>query len=139
MRDGTSDLTALTEPELAGLSAVMSMLSDPTRLRLVLLLCAGERRVSELVEVLRQPQPTVSHHLGLLRRARLLVTRREGKSIFYSLDRRLELAAEGCELRVGNASGVTILISTAAAPAWPPAPAAVGFAAEPPPSLSAPA
>ena len=139
MSHGTSDLTALTQPELAALSTVMSLLSDPTRLRLVLLICAGERRVSELVEVLRQPQPTVSHHLGLLRRAQLVSTRREGKSIFYSLERRLELADDSCELRLVNVPGLTIVISRGAAPASPGAPAVAGSGAEPLPSRPVPA
>ena len=111
MGDLSTDLTGLTEREVAALSAVMGLLGEPTRLRMILLLCERERCVGELVDLLKMPQPTVSHHLGLLRRAQLLTSRREGKSIVYALDSRVELAGEGCELRLRNAPGVTILIS----------------------------
>ena len=46
--------------------------------------------VSRFCDMFRLPQPTVSHHLGLLRRGGLLTMRREGKSIHYALDGKLE-------------------------------------------------
>lgn len=67
------------------LARLFRMLSDPTRLRILLLLAEGERNVSELCRKLGSPQPTVSHHLGLLRMGELVNTRRNGKEIFYSL------------------------------------------------------
>ena len=111
MGESSTDLTGITDREVAALSTVLGMLGDPTRLRLVLLLCERERCVGDLVKLLRLPQPTVSHHLALLRRTGVLTTRREGKSIFYGLDSRLEFAEDGCELRLRNAPGVTILIT----------------------------
>ncbi|MHC5022712.1 MAG: ArsR/SmtB family transcription factor [Planctomycetota bacterium] len=63
---------------------MLKLLGDPTRLRLLGLLQAGERNVSNLCEALGLAQPTVSHHLGLMRQAGLLGTRRVGKQVFYS-------------------------------------------------------
>jgi len=66
-------------------SRAFRTLGDPTRLRIVLLLQEGERNVTSICKKLKIPQPTVSHHLGLLRAAQLVQTRRDGKAIFYSL------------------------------------------------------
>src|SRR5438093_1452898 len=58
-------------------------LADPTRLRLLNLLAAGETCVCELTDTLRVVQPKVSRHLALLRRAGLVEAKREGKWILY--------------------------------------------------------
>ena len=71
--------------QIEALARLFSILSDPTRLRILLLLAEGERNVSDLCRRLGAPQPTVSHHLGLLRMGELVNTRRNGKEIFYSL------------------------------------------------------
>jgi ArsR family transcriptional regulator len=67
------------------LSRLLQLLGEETRLRIVLCLAQGEANVSELCEFLDLPQSTVSHHLGLLRLAELVVTRREGRQIFYGI------------------------------------------------------
>lgn len=59
--------------------------SDPSRLRILHLLQAGELCVCDLVEVLRLPQPTVSRHLAYLRKAHLVSTRIDGPWSFYRL------------------------------------------------------
>ena len=64
---------------------VMRILSDPTRLRVLGLLRDGEMNVTTLCRRLHLPQPTVSHHLGLLRSAGLVGNRRAGKQVFYCL------------------------------------------------------
>lgn len=69
------------------LSTLFGVLSDETRLRLMVMLRErGEVHVSELCKILRLPQPTVSHHLGLLRVHGLVRNRRAGKQVFYSID-----------------------------------------------------
>lgn len=65
---------------------MMRVLSDTTRLRVLGLLQGGERNVTTLCTELRLAQPTVSHHLGLLRSAGLVHNRRAGKQVFYSLN-----------------------------------------------------
>src|SRR6187402_3510402 len=59
--------------------------SDRTRLRILHLLRGGELCVCDLVEVLGVPQPKASRHLAYLRKAGLVVVRREGLWMHYSL------------------------------------------------------
>jgi len=59
--------------------------ADETRLRILNLVAERERCVCEFQRVLRVPQPTISRHLRYLRRSGLLVSRRHGKWIHYSL------------------------------------------------------
>ena len=62
-------------------------LADPTRLRLLMLLTAeGELCVCELTHALREIQPKISRHLGLLRAAGLVLDRRQGQWIFYRVN-----------------------------------------------------
>ena len=65
---------------------VFKVLSDETRLRLIITLQEGQQHVSELCKRLRLPQPTVSHHLGVLRNHGLVQDRRDGKLVFYSIN-----------------------------------------------------
>ncbi len=59
--------------------------ADPTRLRLLNVLAAGELCVCDLVDLLALPQPTVSRHLAYLRRAGLVTMTREWKFAHYRL------------------------------------------------------
>ena len=59
--------------------------ADVTRLRILNLVAQRERCVCEFQKILRVPQPTISRHLAYLRRSGLLVARRDGKWIHYSL------------------------------------------------------
>jgi len=66
--------------------AFFEVLSDPIRRRiLALLLIHDERCVCDLNAVLDAPQPKVSRHLGVLRDAGLVLTRREGVWMHYRL------------------------------------------------------
>jgi ArsR family transcriptional regulator len=67
------------------LMALLQALGDPTRLRLLNLLRAGELCVCYLVEVLGDPQPKISRHLAYLRRAGVVDVRRDGKWMHYRL------------------------------------------------------
>jgi DNA-binding transcriptional ArsR family regulator len=60
-------------------------LGDPTRLKIIYLLEHGELCVCEIMAALDKPQPTVSHHLNLLKNAGLLKWRKEGVWIHYKL------------------------------------------------------
>src|ERR1700729_2541471 len=68
-----------TNQDLEQLAALFRLLSDRTRLNILLLLGGGERNVGELCQMLQLPQPTVSHHLGLLRMNNVIGNRRAGK------------------------------------------------------------
>jgi ArsR family transcriptional regulator len=59
--------------------------SDRTRLRILHLLRGGERCVCDIVEVLGVPQPKASRHLAYLRKAGLVVARKQGLWTYYSL------------------------------------------------------
>jgi DNA-binding transcriptional ArsR family regulator len=65
---------------------VFRMLADPTRVRVLWALTGGELSVTEMAERVDKPAPSVSQHLAKLRMARLVRTRREGTTIFYSLE-----------------------------------------------------
>ena len=62
------------------------MLADATRVQVLWALADGEMSVNELAEHVGKPAPSVSQHLAKLRMARLVRTRREGTTIFYSLE-----------------------------------------------------
>jgi ArsR family transcriptional regulator len=65
-------------------------LADPTRILILYLLADTPRYVSELADTLDVKQPTVSHHLKVLRERGLVTTTREGNAIRYELrDRRI--------------------------------------------------
>lgn len=79
-----------SDQDLEQLTSVFRLLSDKTRLSILMLLAKGERNVSSLCEELRLPQPTVSHHLGLLRMNNIIGNRRSGKQVFYGMTGRLD-------------------------------------------------
>ena len=64
---------------------LFAALAEPTRLRLLVLLLAGEACVCDLLAALDRPQPVVSRHLGVLRRAGLVHAQREGVWMWYRL------------------------------------------------------
>lgn len=59
---------------------------DATRIRILQLLLTGEKNVSDLAERLDMSQSAISHQLRLLRQNDLAKYRKEGKTVFYSLD-----------------------------------------------------
>lgn len=61
-------------------------LADPTRQEIMKLCCCEWRSVGELADELDVTQPTVSHHLALLRDANLVHIRPEGRQTFYTLN-----------------------------------------------------
>lgn len=71
---------------LAETAEIFKVLSDPTRLRLLFALLEDELCVCDLAEFVDASPSAVSHQLRLLRAARLVRSRREGKMIYYRLD-----------------------------------------------------
>ena len=89
---------ALPEEGLLQRAALLlKALSDPTRMRLLLALrAAGELCVCDLALLARVSVSAVSHQLRLLRQARLVAFRREGKQVYYRLaDQHVEALLEG--------------------------------------------
>ena len=69
-------------------------LADETRQKIMALCCCEMISVNDIVEKLDVAQPTVSHHLKILKDAGLVRSERRGKQILYTLDQ--QRLAEGC-------------------------------------------
>jgi ArsR family transcriptional regulator, zinc-responsive transcriptional repressor len=91
----------VSDQDLEQLTALFRLLSDKTRLNVLMLLAHGERNVSSLCDQLGLPQPTVSHHLGLLRMNNVIGSRRAGKQVFYGLNGRVGVNDGGASLEIG--------------------------------------
>jgi ArsR family transcriptional regulator, zinc-responsive transcriptional repressor len=103
-----------TDQDLEQLSGLFRLLSDKTRLSILLLLGDGEQNVTSLCEQLQLPQPTVSHHLGLLRMNNVIANRRNGKQVFYALNGRVNVADDK-SVRIGVENYSVQIISQPAA------------------------
>lgn len=86
-------------------------LSDSTRQKIMGLLCCQWLNVSDIVERLDVTQPTVSHHLGILRSAGLVDVRRDGKQVFYTLNQE-RIANNCCQLVESFAPELEIVVTT---------------------------
>jgi len=73
-------------PAVAEVAALFKLLGDPSRLTLLDLISHGERCVSELAAEAGMSESAASHQLRVLRTARLVRVRREGRQVFYLLD-----------------------------------------------------
>lgn len=74
-----------TEEELSDLAELFKVFGDSTRIRILYDLFGGEKNVTEICADLEMNQSAVSHQLKLLKSARLIRSRREGKQMIYSL------------------------------------------------------
>jgi len=61
-------------------------LADDTRQQILEMLMDGEKCVSDIVDAFTVSQPTISHHLNVLRQFGLLTSRKEGKQVFYAVN-----------------------------------------------------
>ena len=95
--------SGVEERDLEGVVELFRLLSDKTRLHILMLLSDGEKNVSSLCAELGLPQPTVSHHLGLLRMRNLISNRRNGKQVFYGLNGHVA-PGPGSNLKIGGDS-----------------------------------
>ena len=68
-------------------------LSDNTRQKIMMLCCCQELSVNDIVAASEVAQPTVSHHLKILRNAGLVSAKRRGKQVLYSLNQERLVAA----------------------------------------------
>ncbi|HIE25230.1 MAG TPA: transcriptional regulator [Anaerolineales bacterium] len=73
------------------------VLADETRQEIMSLCCCKWLNVGEIVSALNVSQPTVSHHLSILKEAGLVDSRREGKQVFYSLNQK-KIADACCQV-----------------------------------------
>lgn len=86
MDEDSQDCTFGLDSEYVELAAeVFSLLSDPTRIRIILALRGGELAVGQLAELIGKNPTVVSQHLAKLRWGRVVQARHEGTRVFYSL------------------------------------------------------
>ncbi len=76
----------LDEKTFMDLSALFKVLGDYTRIKIIYALFKKELCVCDITEILQMSQSAISHQLRILKTARLVKFRREGKSVYYSLD-----------------------------------------------------
>jgi DNA-binding transcriptional ArsR family regulator len=62
-------------------------LADDTRQRILQMLLENEMCVSDITDAFNMSQPSISHHLGILRQFGLVTSRKEGKQVFYAANR----------------------------------------------------
>jgi len=86
------EMVVATDASRARAASIARALADPKRLCVVERLASGEQSVSELSREVGCQVPNMSQHLSVLRSAGLVVSRREGSTVFYRLvdDRVLE-------------------------------------------------
>ncbi len=78
----------LSEPDAEDLAKVFAALADPVRLRLLSLIAdAGEVCSCDLLEPLGKSQPTISHHTKALADAGLITGEKQGRWVWWSIDR----------------------------------------------------
>ena len=86
MYEDTKPSDPSIEDEYVELAAeVFSLLSDSTRIRVILALRQGEMSVNDLAETVGKSPTSVSQHLAKLRWAKVVQARQEGNRVFYSL------------------------------------------------------
>lgn len=73
------------EEELYNLAELFKVFGDSTRIRILFVLFEAEVCVCDLAETLHMTQSAISHQLRILKQNKLVKSRREGKSVFYSL------------------------------------------------------
>lgn len=73
------------EEELYDLAELFKVFGDSTRIRILFVLFEAEVCVCDLAQALHMTQSAVSHQLKILKQNKLVKSRREGKSVFYSL------------------------------------------------------
>jgi ArsR family transcriptional regulator len=73
------------EEELFDLAELFKIFGDSSRIRILFVLLEAEVCVCDMAAALNMTQSAVSHQLAILKKSKLVKTRREGKSIFYSL------------------------------------------------------
>ena len=82
----TPTSSILDKNSIHAVSKLFKIISDPTRISILFLLQQQELSVGAITISLEMEQSAISHQLRTLKEARLVKARREGKTIFYSLD-----------------------------------------------------
>lgn len=73
------------EVELSDLAELFKVFGDSTRIKILFVLFEAEVCVCDLAQALNMTQSAISHQLKILKQSKLVKSRRDGKSVFYSL------------------------------------------------------
>ncbi len=73
------------EQHIENLSEFFKLFGDKTRLRIIEVLMYGELSVGSIAQALDMSQSSISHQLRLLKRSRLVKSRKDGKRVYYSI------------------------------------------------------
>ena len=87
------------EDMLVDLAELFKVLGDQTRIKIIFILFKEEMCVCDIAESVGMTQSAISHQLRILKQAKLVKFRKEGKVVFYSLDddHIHEIVKKGCE------------------------------------------
>jgi ArsR family transcriptional regulator len=80
------DIASIDEQTAERVASLFRSLSDPTRVRIISTLVAGEVNVGDLVQVMGLSKSAISHQLRGLRDKRVVRTRKQGRQVFVYLD-----------------------------------------------------
>lgn len=86
VKKATKDLSPQAMEEVfVRVAEYFNILSEPSRLRIMYAVCSGEKSVSEVVELCGSSQANVSRHLSALNKSGILLRRKVGSTVFYSI------------------------------------------------------
>jgi len=98
------------QTEIENDAELFRVLGHETRLRLLMLLAAGEHAVSEIDAVSGIGQPGLSQQLAILRKARLVITRRVAKQVYYRVDPTALEQASKLLAQLANAAATPVVM-----------------------------
>lgn len=73
------------EDEMADMAELFKVFGDSTRIKILYILSESELCVCDIAQLLNMTQPAISYQLKVLKQAKLVKNRRDGKTVFYSL------------------------------------------------------
>ena len=86
MDNNVKKITSLKSEQIDDLADLFKIFGDQTRIKILMVLSENESCVNNISDALKMTISAVSHQLRILKQFRLVKSRREGKSIYYSLD-----------------------------------------------------
>lgn len=89
----------IDEDKIIDLAELFKVFADSTRMKIICILKEKELCVGEIAFIINSTQSAVSHQLRVLKQAKLVKYRKEGKVVYYSLDDEHvdEIVKKGCE------------------------------------------
>lgn len=86
MDNNVKKITSLKSEQIDDLADLFKIFGDQTRIKILMVLSENESCVNNISDALKMTISAISHQLRILKQFRLVKSRREGKSIYYSLD-----------------------------------------------------